>query len=86
MDYTKTNLGEIATEAAKRLDCDVDDLVLYSWPQSFGDTSGPHHKLAGQMMTSFQVYAFRSESRPDCVRYCSGLWKSWNGKPFEPWR
>ena len=68
-----------------------DDVEFYSWPETFGSTSGPHGGCGGQMMTSFQVSAWHNMNTGEAVLECAGKQKlvkdfqhkyflNWNGK------
>lgn len=71
------DLKAILEEAALRLECDVRDLDWFSWPESFASTSGPRGGDGGQMITSFQVFAFDS-SMGQPIKCCAGVWKKWD--------
>jgi len=65
--------------AAGLLSCRVDELTWWSWPQVFSDTSGPHGGMAGQMLTTFQVFGFESPAG-ERLMCCDGIWRPWNGE------
>lgn len=77
MEFSK--LPELASEAAARIEADVEELAMFAWPQVFGSTAGPHEGIGGAAMTTFQVVAFEA---PDgqAIKWCDGVWKPWNGK------
>jgi len=74
-------VGLIAA-AAKRAQCRVDEIELCSWPHVFGSTAGPGGGAGGQMIISFQVYAFDAGER---TKWCSGWWKQWDGEMRGEW-
>jgi len=73
------DIQNLLADVAKREGCYPDDVQWYSWPQAFGSTSGPRGGIGGQMVTSFQVYAFDPlVGRKQ--KFCAGVWKEWNGE------
>ena len=72
-------LTGIINEAAKRLDANPEDLMVWSWPEIFGNTSGPHGGVGGQAITTFQVVAFQTNNGPNMIKWCDGVWKKWDG-------
>lgn len=58
---------ELIKQAGEYLECPEKYIEWYSWPETFGSTSGPHGGIGGQTMTSFQVFGFRG---PDGAMLC----------------
>lgn len=70
IDYTSENVKE----AAKLLDCYMEELMYYAWPQAFGSTAGPFPGIGGQAISTFTIEAY-SDGR-DAVLYCGDkLWR-----------
>lgn len=63
------------------------DLEWYSWPESFGSTSGPRGGIGGCMITRFQVYAFEiyTEEEYLTLKWCGGVWKKWDREFMGRW-
>ena len=72
--------SEILNQAAIRLNAHPDDLRVWSWPETFASTAGPHGGIGGQAFTDFQVFAFESEKDCHRTKCCDGVWKYWDGK------
>lgn len=68
---------------ARRAQCLPEEVEWYSWPQVFGTTAGPNGGAGGNMMTTFQVFAF--DAPGDKSRYCAGQWRKWNGEFQQKW-
>jgi len=51
------------------------DLSFYSYPFTFGSTSGPHGGMGGCAMTTYQVYVFAYKYSALYLFYCDGVWK-----------
>lgn len=80
------DMSDTMEDAAYHLKCRSDELEMFSWPESFGNTSGPHGGIGGTAITQFQVYAFRCGSSKAGIKYCSGVRKAWNGEFMEHWK
>lgn len=70
------HLTELARHAAELLECNHEEMHWWSWPQVFGSTAGPRGGIAGQTMTTFQVFGFSDDVK--AVKYCGGVWKKWD--------
>lgn len=82
----KLTLEEIRNQAAEKLESHVSRLSLYSWPIQFASTAGPRKgRIAGQAITTFQVYAFVDEMTDKKIMYCGEVWKEWDGTPNCLW-
>lgn len=79
------DLTTILADAAQRLDCELQDLEWYSWPETFPSSSGPRMRPGGQTMTTFQVFAFAHPSQKKALKYCAGVWKPWDRNICSPW-
>lgn len=81
------SLDDLIKFVAEKAGCSERDVAWYSWPQVFGSTSGPRGGIAGQVVTTFQVYAFTAHGSKESVRikHCHGVWKRWNGEPMSNW-
>lgn len=84
--YIGTEFSNMLVDAAYYCECPIDELEMFSWPESFGSTSGPRGGIGGHTITSFQVYAFRETGKAEGFKYCSGVRQKWNGEIQEPWR
>lgn len=77
-------------EARRRLVCSADDLEVYTWPETFGSTAGPHGGIGGQAISTFQVWGFYNSAWDKQswggVLYCSGVWKGWRNPSKRDWR
>ena len=82
-EFGMKSVDELIAEVAKRAECLPDEVEWYSWPQSFGTTAGPGGGAGGNMITSFQVYAF--DAPGEKTRYCAGQWRRWNGEFQQRW-
>ncbi|RLG55658.1 MAG: hypothetical protein DRN95_07625 [Candidatus Hydrothermarchaeota archaeon] len=70
------NLDECRADAAMRFKVSPEDLAYYTFPETFGSTSGPSGRPGGQQMTTFQIDAFESPLTGKSCIYCGGrFWK-----------
>jgi hypothetical protein len=68
-------------EACKKLNyTHTDNISWYSWEHLFGNSLGPHDGIALQVMTYFQVFAFKNRATGQCIKVCAGVWKEWDGQ------
>lgn len=81
IDEAESNLSvkALLDEAAARLEATADDLQWWAWPEVFGSTSGPRGGIGGQTVTTFQVIGFEAEDGQR-IKWCSGVWKPWDGE------
>lgn len=81
------DINKLLEFVADKAGCTVDNVSWWSWPQVFGDSSGPHNRPAAQIITTFQVFGFNAHGTKDTVRikYCAGVWRDWNGEPMGRW-
>ena len=61
-------IDDLIAFVADKAGCSVDEVTWYSWPQVFGSTSGPRGGISGQVITTFQVYAFTAHGSKESVR------------------
>jgi hypothetical protein len=78
------DLQRYITEASKTLGCYdeelIDNLSWYSWEHLFGNSLGPHDGISLQVMTYFQVFAFKNRATGQCIKVCAGVWKERDGQ------
>ena len=79
----KFDISDLIAYSAKQGQCRPDEVEWYSWPQAFGSTAGPGSGAGGQMITSFQVYAF--DACGERIKWCAGVWRRWNGEMCGKW-
>jgi hypothetical protein len=72
----------IAT-VAERDQCLPEEVAFYSWPQNFETTCGSLGGASGNMISTFQVYAFSTPKSH--TRICCGFWRRWNGEFQQKW-
>jgi len=61
----------------------IDEIEWFSWPHAFPSTTGPRGGCGGCTITTFQVFAFNSGVNR--YKWCSGVWRSWDGQFMGRW-
>lgn len=90
MNHKKDKLpfDEIKALASHKLNAYEGTLSFYSWPHRFSNTAGPRtdpNIISGQAFTEFQIYGFVNQMTGERIKYCSGIWKEWDGEFDKPW-
>lgn len=90
MNHKKDKLPfeEIKSLACQHLNAHEGTLSFYSWPYRFSNTAGPRsgpNVISGQAVTEFQIYGFVNCMTGERIKYCSGVWKEWDGEYNQPW-
>lgn len=90
MNHRKDRLPfeEIKNIAMEKLNANQHSLSFYSWPFNFPNTAGPRSGpdvISGQAFTEFQIYGFVNTNTQQYIKYCSGVWKEWDGQPSGAW-
>lgn len=73
-------IEQLLAEASRRMGGDREDIRWWAWPEVFANTSGPRMGAGGQTMTHFQVFGFESPDNGNRLKYCDGIWRSWDGR------
>lgn len=76
------DVEDLIRKAARNSECHYDEVLWYSWPETFGTTGGPSG-FGGCAITTYQVYAF--DAAGELSRYCAGHWRQWNGEFKQKW-
>lgn len=61
--------------ALRLLECDYKHLVFESYRHMFGSSIGPQEGIGKQVMTEFQIVAFKNTLTGQVAKFCNGVWK-----------
>jgi hypothetical protein len=87
LEILNRNISDETKTMLKSLNCkklDTGMISFYSWPQIFSSTAGPGGGIGGQMMTSFQFYAFVVDCDRSAAICCCEKWAYIKPGDFEP--